>query len=88
MYPNSIGRGRHPMADDSNPAPARLEGVQAKRSTLTQAAGAPQVGRREAPAPTRDPARTRRIVVGLLLSVVVVVAVLGLVMGLAADISR
>ena len=68
------------MADDSNPAPARPEGVQAKRSTLTQAA--------EAPAPTRDPARTRRIVVGLLLSVVVVVAVLGLVMGLAADISR
>lgn len=76
------------MADDSNPTPARPEGVQAKRSTLTQAAGTPQVGRREAPAPTRDPARTRRIVVGLLLSVVVVGAVLGLVMGLAADISR
>ena len=33
------------MADDSNPVPARPEGVQAKRSTLTQAAGAPQVGR-------------------------------------------
>ncbi len=68
-------------------APGVEEGVRAKRSRLTQAAGAPEVGRRGAQPDPDAPARRCRVLVGLVLSAIVVAAAVVLIMGLAADIS-
>lgn len=79
------------MADDPKQAADPMQGVQdgvaSKRGSLLQGAGAPQVGRRDAPQQGPDPHRARNIAVGLALSVVVVIAIVALVMWLAADIS-
>lgn len=71
----------------SDPVQGVQDGVSSKRGSLLQGAGTPQVGRREAPQQAADPNRTRNIVVGLALSVVVVIVIVALVMWLAADIS-
>lgn len=55
-------------------------------SRLAASMGEPAVGRREEPAPTEPPAVRRRVVVGLALGALVVVAVFALLMFLGAGV--
>ena len=78
---------QHARPSAQGPSPDADEAPQAKRSRLMQAAGAPSVGPRGAQPNPDALARRRRLLVGLALSAVVVVATMVLVMALAADIS-